>query len=196
MEAPQPCPWRNLHVTPFLSQVAKQLSEVADFIRARLGTPDLALVLGSGLSGIQEQLEERSVNAKLCQELLYSDIPNMPQATVVGHGKKLIMGSIGSKRILCWSGRVHGYEGYSPLEVSFIAYVTAFLGARGIILTNAAGGLCTHFKQGQIMLIRDYMQWAVGCPENSNLRYDSALLEDCVMGPRNLFGEAPFSEYL
>ncbi len=64
-------------------------------------------------------------------------------------------------------GRVHGYEGYSPLEVSFIALVTAFLGAKAIVLTNAAGGLQKDFKIGDIMLIRDYLTWAVGCPEYS-----------------------------
>ena len=52
--------------------------------------------------------------------------------------------------------------------MSFIAYVSAFLNARAIIITNAAGGNNKNFKVGSIMMIKDYLHWAVGCPENSN----------------------------
>ncbi len=62
-------------------------------------------MLGSGLSGIKDQLSEAIVTLNfIAQELPYKDIPNMPQATVVGHGKKLVMGTIGDKHVLCWSG--------------------------------------------------------------------------------------------
>jgi len=83
--------------------------------------------------------------------------------TVVGHGKALFNGKIGSKKVLCWQGRVHMYEGYSSLQLTFIVYLSAFLGAKYIILTNSSGGGVEGMKVGSLMVSGDHINWAGKC---------------------------------
>lgn len=88
----------------------------------------------------------------------------MPQTSVIGHGKHLYRGLIGDKKVLCWSGRVHMYEGYDSNQLSFIAYFSAFFGCRYLFITNSSGGGVEGMKVGSIMVSHDHMAWASKCP--------------------------------
>lgn len=124
----------------------------AKFIEEKLGRAEIAIVLGSGLGGYEEGLE----NAK---SLAYSEIPNFPVSTVKGHSGKLVSGELFGKRVIMMCGRFHAYEGYELDKVTFPVRVFKLLGVQTLILTNAAGGVNTSYNPGTIMLINDYINF-------------------------------------
>lgn len=125
-----------------------------DLINARSKDfrPDVGLVLGSGLGSLADALEDRVV-------IPYEEIPGWPQATVHGHGGELVMGRLEGQRVICQRGRAHFYEGYTMQQVTFPIRVMHYLGVSSLILTNAAGGLNTAYRAGDIMLINDHINW-------------------------------------
>lgn len=126
---------------------------VAAFIEEKLGRADIAIVLGSGLGGYEEKLE----NAK---SLRYEDIPGFPVSTVKGHSGKLVAGTLFGKKVLMMCGRFHAYEGYDLSLVTLPVRVFKLLGVSRLILTNAAGGVNKAFHPGTIMLINDYINFS------------------------------------
>ena len=111
---------------------------------------DLAIVLGSGLGDFTQSLRE-SVS------IAYTDIPHWPASAVVGHAGKLVVGTIGGKRVIALSGRAHFYEGHPMSVVTFATRVIGLLGVRTLVLTNAAGGINLSFKPGTLMVIDDHI---------------------------------------
>src|SRR5579871_3077100 len=101
-----------------------QVIEAARFLRTRLGklTPTVGVVLGSGLGSVANAVSESVI-------IPYSEIPHFPRSTVEGHSGRIVAGRIGGTPVLIMQGRVHFYEGYSPLQVTFPMRV---LGALGI----------------------------------------------------------------
>jgi len=89
--------------------------------------------------------------------IAYKDIPHYPVSTVQSHAGRLISGRMAGKPVLAMQGRIHLYEGYKPLQISFPLRVMAGLGIRTLIISNAAGGLNPHFKAGELMLITDHI---------------------------------------
>lgn len=87
------------------------------------------------------------------------EIPNFPPSRVPGHGRELIHGSINGHNVLILAGRIHIYEGHDPLTAGFPAALAAACGAQRFMLTNAAGGLNQHFRQGSVMLITDFINF-------------------------------------
>lgn len=126
---------------------------VTAFIEEKLGRADIAIVLGSGLGGYEEKLE----NAK---SLRYEDIPGFPVSTVKGHSGKLVAGMLFGKKVLMMCGRFHAYEGYDLSLVTLPVRVFKLLGVSRLILTNAAGGVNKAFHPGTIMLINDYINFS------------------------------------
>lgn len=126
------------------------LHEAHKAIAPRIPTPTLGLILGSGLGHLAEQIEE-SVR------IPYVDIPHMPVPTVQGHGGELIVGRLGGTQVACLSGRVHLYEGHEPERVVFGARLLALLGARAVLLTNAAGGISPDCTPGRLLLLSDHL---------------------------------------
>mgnify|MGYP000977598028 CR=1 FL=1 len=125
----------------------------ADFIKGKIGgEPQIAIILGSGLGGLVDHFGDTV-------EINYSDIPEFPQATVTGHAGKLVYGTLSGKRVLAMQGRFHYYEGYDISKVVFHIRVFRLLGIRNLLVTNAAGGINTGFKQGDIMLITDHISF-------------------------------------
>jgi purine-nucleoside phosphorylase len=126
----------------------------AAFLRNGLGerTPEVAIVLGSGLSGLATEVENPSA-------VPYREIPDFPRATVAGHQGALIFGNIGGTDVLLQSGRFHLYEGHSPEEVVLPVRVFAELGIRYLIVTNAAGGINRSFEPPALMLIADQINY-------------------------------------
>lgn len=130
----------------------------ADYLLARIKTPpEIALVLGSCLGNMAEQIEDQIV-------IDYQDIPHFLQATVASHAGKLIFGRISGRDVVCMSGRFHYYEGYEFEELVTPVRVLKLLGVRSILLTNAAGGINTDFVRGDIMLIRDHIKMMGASP--------------------------------
>ena len=113
-------------------------------------TPSIGLVLGSGLGGLADMLENRVV-------IPYSQIPHFPTSTVHGHSGELVIGQLSGKTVVVQKGRVHLYEGYTLEQVTFPIRVMHFLGVKTLILTNAAGGLNKSFKAGDIMMLNDHI---------------------------------------
>lgn len=130
----------------------------ADYIRQHLpASVDLAVVLGTGLGGLLDVLEEKV-------EIPYRDIPQFLQATAPGHQGKFIYGKLGGRSLLCMSGRFHYYEGYDFDELVTPVYVLKLLGIETLILTNAAGAINYHLHPGDICLISDHINLVGASP--------------------------------
>ena len=129
----------------------EKIKETAAFIKNIIQeTPDFAIVLGSGLGALKDEVEA-------IHTLEYHEIPNFPQTTVVGHGGKLIYGSLEGKKVLMMSGRFHYYEGHDIQTVTFPFRVFHLLGIKNLIVSNASGGVNPNFRVADIMLINDHI---------------------------------------
>ncbi|WP_394336609.1 purine-nucleoside phosphorylase [Capnocytophaga stomatis] len=133
-------------------EINEKINETARIIQSYISehTPEFAVILGSGLSKLQDEVE-------VISEIKYSHIPNFPKSTVSGHTGKLIYGKIENRYVLMMAGRVHYYEGYSMQEVTFPIRVFHKLGIKRLILSNASGGVNPNFSIGDIMIIRDHI---------------------------------------
>lgn len=110
----------------------------------------VALVLGSGLGAFADELQERVI-------VPYEEIPGFAHSTVAGHAGRLVIGTAAGVPVVAMQGRFHYYEGYSFEEVVFPIRVFKFLGARTVVLTNAAGGINVEFDKGALMVISDHL---------------------------------------
>ena len=128
--------------------------EAVEYIKEKIGdkNPDTAIVLGSGLGVLKEDIENRVI-------IKYEDIPGFPVSTVEGHAGELIIGELSGKTIIAMNGRFHYYEGYDIKQTVFPIRVFALLGVKNIILTNAAGGINTDIKEGSFMVINDHLSF-------------------------------------
>lgn len=141
-----------------MSEVYEKLLKCYDCFQKKVHfTPEIALVLGSGLgdfaSGIQVEAE-----------LDYAEIEGFPVSTVVGHEGKFIFGTIDGVPIVCMKGRVHYYEGYPMTDVVLPIRLMKRMGANVLFLTNAAGGINAEFHAGDFMLIKDQIASFVPSP--------------------------------
>lgn len=134
------------------SQLARLRSAV-DSVRARglaRAAPEVGLVLGSGFGSCVDLLDGDDA-------LAYGDIAGMPVSSVEGHAGQLRFGRIGRTPVVMMQGRVHLYEGHSAADVVFGVRLMVMLGARTIVLTNAAGGIEPGYRPGDLMLILDHL---------------------------------------
>jgi purine-nucleoside phosphorylase len=136
--------------------------------------PTVGLVLGSGLGGLADTLDDRVV-------IPYSEIPGWPQSTVEGHSGQLVVGRMEGCAVVAQQGRAHFYEGYTPQQITFPIRVMHFLGVKTVILTNAAGGLNHNYAVGDLMLLNDHIN-LVGMSGNNPLMGPN----DSTIGPRFL----------
>jgi len=127
------------------------IKETVSFIKERTKkTPELAIILGTGLGQIGEDIE-------ISESIDYHDIPNFPVSTVEGHKGQLIFGELGGKQVVALQGRFHYYEGYTMQELTFPIRVLKYLGIKTLIVSNAAGGMNPGFEVGDIMIINDHI---------------------------------------
>lgn len=125
--------------------------ESAAFIRGCItNPPTIGMILGSGLGGLVDVMEEKTV-------IPYARIPHFPQSQVAGHAGNLVIGRIGSRTVAAMQGRFHYYEGFTMQEVVYPVYVMKLLGIDSLIVTNACGGINRDFVPGDLMLIADYI---------------------------------------
>lgn len=131
----------------------QKLNKAASFLTSKITNfPKLGIVLGSGLSDLAESLE-------ISQTIPFADIPYFPKSTVVGHAGNLIIGSYKGVQIALFQGRVHYYEGYTPEEVVFPARLFKWLGGEDLVLTNASGSLNPDWPPGDMMVIKDQINF-------------------------------------
>lgn len=139
-------------------QELTKIKEAAEFIKSKIPhVPEIATILGSGLGILADEVEDKI-------EISYSDIPNFPVSTVAGHAGKFIFGRLEDKNVLLMNGRFHFYEGYSMKEVTLPVRVFKMLGVKKLIVTNAAGGVNTSFKPGDLMIIKDHINFSMANP--------------------------------
>jgi purine-nucleoside phosphorylase len=133
------------------SSLFERVQAAAQAIRAKTSVvPQVGLILGSGLGGFADTFEQPTA-------IEYGDIPHFPRSHVVGHKGRLVLGSRAGTSCVAMQGRVHMYEGHTAATAAFPARVLVALGAKVIIVTNAAGGLNPTWMPGTLMLIRDHI---------------------------------------
>ncbi len=128
-----------------------RLTEAVAYVRSQTALqPEVAVILGSGLGALADELEDAA-------RIPYAAIPHFPVSTVAGHAGMLVLGRLGKRRVVAMQGRIHLYEGHTPQELAFPIRVLRALGAEVLLVTNAAGGLTPAFPAGAFMLIRDHI---------------------------------------
>ncbi len=131
----------------------EKVKKAVNFISSRIEKePKIAIILGSGLSGIKDSVE-------VSLKIRYDDIPNFPVSTAPGHTGEMIFGKLNGIDVVLMNGRFHYYEGYSMKEVTMPIRVFQLLGVQYLFLTNAAGGLNHSFEPGHPMIITDHINF-------------------------------------
>ncbi|HET7501617.1 MAG TPA: purine-nucleoside phosphorylase [Kofleriaceae bacterium] len=129
----------------------ERVQAAAAAVRARTRlVPQVGLILGSGLGGFADGLTGATA-------IDYPDLPGFPRSHVTGHRGRLVLGERAGARCVAMQGRVHLYEGHDAATVGFPARVLIALGARVLVITNAAGGLSATWPPGTLMLITDHI---------------------------------------
>ena len=163
-------------MTKILKQELKAIEVAAECIDKTLPKADIAIVLGSGLGSLADNIED-------AHTISYSDIPHFPTPTVIGHSGTFISGKLDGVQVYALSGRFHYYEGHDPHTVILPVRVLHKLGCSKLVLTNAAGGINPAFTPGDLMVIRDHInltgynplrgenadQWGPRFPDMTNI---------------------------
>jgi purine-nucleoside phosphorylase len=130
-----------------------KVDETVSFLKEKMKrAPSVVIILGTGLGGLIDSIEIDTL-------LPYEEIPYFPRSTVEGHQGNLIFGNLNGKSVAVLQGRFHYYEGYSTRELTFPLRTLSLLGAKTLVVTNAAGGLDPGFVPGTIMVIRDHLNF-------------------------------------
>lgn len=136
----------------------KQIDESVAYLKKRgFETPEIGIVLGTGLGQLVDMIENPTVAH-------YNHIPYFPLATVEFHSGKLIYGTIEGKKAVVMQGRFHLYEGYDFVDITYPIRVMHQLGIKKLFVSNAAGAINLDFKKGDIMLIEDHINLQGGSP--------------------------------
>ncbi|MCO4761207.1 MAG: purine-nucleoside phosphorylase [Myxococcales bacterium] len=153
-----------------ISSVAA-IREAIGVIESKLGTiqAPLGMILGSGLGGLADQIENP-------RSMSYNEIPHLPSSTVAGHAGRLVSGKWQGRDVIALSGRVHRYEGHTLARVVLPVQLLAGLGVHTVLVTNAAGAVNPSFAAGDLMVLSDHI----------NMQGDSPLIgsNDTRLGPR------------
>lgn len=137
---------------------SKKIDESKLYVESKItNKPEIGIILGSGLGGLAELIEDPIV-------IPYGDIPNFPLSTVEGHAGQLVIGNLADKSVVAMQGRFHFYEGYPLEEVVFPIRVLNSLGIEKLIVTNAAGGANRSFLPGDLMIIKDHINFTGNNP--------------------------------
>jgi purine-nucleoside phosphorylase len=142
---------RAVEPTRHLADDFTRAEEAADYLRSRTKLrPKVALVLGSGLGSFADKLSGALA-------IPYADIPHFPKPSAEGHVGNLVIGALGHVPVACMQGRVHLYEGHSARDVVVPVRALGRFGVKGLILTNAAGGINETYNQGCLVVLRDHI---------------------------------------
>jgi len=164
------------------SELREQINEAVATVRKNTdSTPEAAIILGTGLGALADRIEGNV-------SCTYDELPHFPVPTVATHEGRLVFGELSGKSVVAMQGRFHYYEGYSMQQITFPVRVAKALGAKTLIVSNAAGGLNPQFRAGDMMLITDQI----------NLMGDNPLIgpNDDELGPRYPDMSEPYSRQL
>ena len=138
--------------------ITQRIDAAYEYIREQVTmTPEIGVILGSGLGDYAERLENQVV-------IPYTDIPNFPVSTVAGHAGAFVFGTHNGKPVVCMRGNLHYYEGYSMQELSIPVRTMNKLGVKTLIITNAVGGVNTFLKPGDFVLVSDHINMSGANP--------------------------------
>ncbi len=138
--------------------LADKIKESAEFLRDKgIDKVDVAVILGSGLNDYADRIENALV-------LSYNEIPNMQAGLVSDHRGQLVYGEYRAKKVVLLAGRFHYYECGDMDKTAFPARLMVALGAKRFIITNAAGCVNEDFNAGDLMLIRDHINYSGANP--------------------------------
>jgi purine-nucleoside phosphorylase len=133
------------------SQVVKEIQEVVDFLKPRMPEqPQAGIILGSGLGAFADSIQNPVI-------IPYADIPHFHAPSVEGHQGRILFGRLRGVPVAALQGRWHLYEGHSMDSIVIPTRALAALGVRGLLLTNAAGGVNLNFRTGDLMVIEDHL---------------------------------------
>ena len=136
-----------------MKQIVETMNKARDYIRSKTEcVPEVGIVLGTGLGALAEEIEADVV-------IPYTEIPGFMTSTVEFHQGSLILGKLSGKNVIAMQGRFHLYEGYSIQEITFPIRVIKAIGASILIISNAAGGMNPDYKKGDLVLIRDHINF-------------------------------------
>ncbi|MBP5212382.1 MAG: purine-nucleoside phosphorylase, partial [Pyramidobacter sp.] len=136
-----------------MKEYAQNVQQALRMIRERVDfVPRAALILGSGLGSLADAVQDPIV-------IPYEDIPHWQSATAPGHAGRLVCGKLGGLPVVVMQGRLHGYEGYTPLETTFPVRVFGVWGVKTLVVTNASGGINPAYHSGDIVLIEDHINF-------------------------------------
>src|SRR5690348_11045210 len=131
--------------------MADLFQKTIDFLKKNgISHAHTGIVLGTGLSDLLNHVN-------IVKQIPYADIPDFPISTVEFHKGNLILAELGSQKLLIMQGRFHFYEGYTMQQVVFPIRIMKMLGVERLLLSNAAGGINTDFKKGDLVLIDDHI---------------------------------------
>ncbi len=164
-----------LHTSENIQRAVDAVRKTTDMV------PDVALILGTGLGGLAQEIDGNAV-------IGYEDIPGFPLSTVETHAGRLLFGELGGEKIVAMQGRFHLYEGYSMQQITFPVRIMRALGARSLIVSNACGGMHPLWSAGDLVLISDHI----------NLLGDNPLIgmNNDSLGPRFPDMSAPYDPEL
>ncbi len=130
----------------------RKAAEAADYIKTIVPdiSADTAILTGTGMVGIPDMMENKT-------RISYADIPYFPESTVKSHAGECIIGTIGGKQVILFSGRFHYYEGYKMEQIVFPVRVIKILGVTNLFMTNASGGLSEDYNEGDIVVVSDHI---------------------------------------
>lgn len=136
----------------------QQVEETTAFLKKKgIDKPEIAIILGTGLGNLATEIKPEL-------EILYNEIPHFPEATVEFHAGKLIYGTLAGRKVLAMKGRFHLYEGYSFEQITLPVRVMKLLGANYLLISNAAGGMRSDLRKGDLLLINDHINLQPGSP--------------------------------
>ncbi len=132
-------------------EAERQIEAAASAVRARCDlVPRAAIVLGTGMGGLADAIDVQ-------ETIDYTEIPHFQASTAPGHDGKFVIGRLAGVPVVAMVGRLHCYEGHSPMELVLPIRVMHALGATTLILSNASGGLNPHYATGDIMVLDDHV---------------------------------------
>ncbi|MBF8983020.1 purine-nucleoside phosphorylase [Lutibacter sp. B2] len=136
----------------------EKIRQASDYIKVKIDTcPSVGLILGSGLGILADEIQNPVY-------INYNEIPNFPTSTVAGHKGRLVIGELEGIKVVAMQGRFHYYEGYSMQQVTFPVRVLKEIGIELLMVTNAAGGANEKYTPGDLMIIKDQINWSFDNP--------------------------------
>ena len=161
------------NVKPVGNRIVRNADESLSFIRREIRefTPDAGIILGTGLGGLV-----KDVNVKY--KIDYKVIPHFPVSTVESHHGNLIFGEISGTHAVIMQGRFHFYEGYSLNDITYPVRIMKALGVKTLLVSNACGGLNPAYRRGDLMLMRDHINFLFDNPFSENCRISNKKVYD------------------